>query len=412
MDKCQKLLLCFFLFTYTYSQSVPKGIIHFISTGGSNAFLLESNGKFGLVDSANPYLYSEHEVEKVVIDPKKDDDQGMKDPSISVQRVIDYLNLLGVDKLEFIIATHSHSDHIGGVPAIAYYFVDNSTYYYYKTYKKTHEDVDTRWANEPYYKAALDSMRIKGAQLVEVTGKDISFNLGDFKINLLSTEEKDCYDIGENCYCISQLITIGNNRIFLQADLHNREDKKIAGKVGRIDVYQLGHHGVSGSASYEFISVIRPKVAIIPNGNVPTYSYGKISYMESRCNTKVYLTLGAGNKWAIKANFYESGYDLENTGKNVDTSEFNGWADWNEKWTYLDKGILLTGWQDLKWSKGTDRFYFDSEGIMLIGWQELEWEKGKDIFYFDPESGYMLRNTCRVIDGKEYCFDENGVLIK
>ena len=44
--------------------------------------------KFCLIDTLNPYLYSEHEVEKVVIDPLNDTDQGKEDPNISVQRVI------------------------------------------------------------------------------------------------------------------------------------------------------------------------------------------------------------------------------------------------------------------------------------------------------------------------------------
>mgnify|MGYP003303925234 CR=1 FL=1 len=50
---------------------------------------------------------------------------------------------------------------------------------------------------------------------------------------------------------------------------------------------------------------------------------------------------------------------------------------------------------------------------MQVGWQKLDWAGGtQDTFYFDPDNGYMLRDTCREIDGQEYCFDENGVLIE
>ena len=41
-----------------------------------------------------------------------------------------YLQKLKVQKLDFIIGTHSHSDHIGGIKEIAYEYVDNSTIYY------------------------------------------------------------------------------------------------------------------------------------------------------------------------------------------------------------------------------------------------------------------------------------------
>jgi len=89
-----------------------------------------------------------------------------------------------------------------------------------------------------------------------------------------------------------------------------------------------------------------------------------------------------------------------------------GWQPKKGKWYYLDKdGIMLTGWQKLKWSKGTDWFYFDDKnGNMLTGWQKLKWSKGTDTFYFDPESGAMVTGT-QVIDGKTYKFDENGALI-
>ena len=57
-------------------------------------------------------------------------DHCVTDPDKSVQAVINYMNYLNIDKLDFIIGTHSHYDHIGGIPAIAYYFVDENTKYY------------------------------------------------------------------------------------------------------------------------------------------------------------------------------------------------------------------------------------------------------------------------------------------
>ena len=48
---------------------------------------------------------------------------------------------------------------------------------------------------------------------------------------------------------------------------------------------------------------------------------------------------------------------------------------------YLDKsGAMLTGWQQLKWSKGTDWFYFNSSGAMQIGWQKLNWKNKSWVF--------------------------------
>ena len=122
-----------------------RHIIHFIRCGSSDSILLEAYGHYGLIDSSNPYKDIEKEVEHVQIDiSKKEIDQSLDDPDKSVKAVINYLNYLKVDKLDFIIGTHAHSDHIGGIPAIAYYFVDNNTKYYYKGYRETIEDTDRK----------------------------------------------------------------------------------------------------------------------------------------------------------------------------------------------------------------------------------------------------------------------------
>ena len=139
-------------------ENTNTNMLHFINTASSDAILIESNGHFGLIDSGNPYQYIKNEVEHVQIDESIGErNQWTSDPDQSVQAVIDYLNYLKVDKLDFIIGTHAHSDHIGGIPAIAYYFVNSNTKYYYREYRKTREDTSQiDWANYKYYLAAFN----------------------------------------------------------------------------------------------------------------------------------------------------------------------------------------------------------------------------------------------------------------
>ena len=97
-----------------------NNMIYFINCGQADSILIESNGKYGLVDSSNPYNNPINLVESVQIDesigeihcPEKNDN--------SVKAVLNYLSYLKIDKLYFIIGTHSHLDHIGGIPAVAY----------------------------------------------------------------------------------------------------------------------------------------------------------------------------------------------------------------------------------------------------------------------------------------------------
>jgi beta-lactamase superfamily II metal-dependent hydrolase len=407
------------------NEENTRHIIHFIRCGSSDSILLEAYGHYGLIDSSNPYKDIEKEVEHVQIDiSKKEIDQSLDDPDKSVKAVINYLNYLKVDKLDFIIGTHAHSDHIGGIPAIAYYFVDNNTKYYYKGYRETIEDtIRKNWANYKYYLAAINSMKTKSAQMIDITNKKITFDLGEFHIELLNTdvdpnEKKE--KLTENKNSIVTLIQFRNTKILLTADMTVEIEQKIKDFIGKIDILKLSHHGYSES-SYEFLKVVQPKYVIILNDIIPHYSYSIINYLKDNYNTKIYLTGNISKSSqsiensAIKLIFKKDGteYEFINTGNEVELDKsLSGWLRWCDKWTYIGSGKTVKELKFLNWSKGQDWFYFNKDGIMLTGWQELERTGGKKNFYFDPKYGYMIRSCSINIEGKNYTFDKDGCLIE
>jgi len=407
------------------NEENTRHIIHFIRCGSSDSILLEAYGHYGLIDSSNPYKDIEKEVEHVQIDiSKKEIDQSLDDPDKSVKAVINYLNYLKVDKLDFIIGTHAHSDHIGGIPAIAYYFVDNNTKYYYKGYRETIEDtIRKNWANYKYYLAAINSMKTKSAQMIDITNKKIIFDLGEFHIELLNTdvdpnEKKE--KLTENKNSIVTLIQFRNTKILLTADMTVEIEQKIKDFIGKIDILKLSHHGYSES-SYEFLKVVQPKYVIILNDIIPHYSYSIINYLKDNYNTKIYLTGNISKSSqsiensAIKLIFKKDGteYEFINTGNEVELDKsLSGWLRWCDKWTYIGSGKTVKELKFLNWSKGQDWFYFNKDGIMLTGWQELERTGGKKNFYFDPKYGYMIRSCSINIEGKNYTFDKDGCLIE
>ena len=81
--------------------------IHYIRlTGGrgsSDAIVIESNGHYGLIDAS--YRYGDRSIDSV-------------DPLTSGKEVQRYLSALGVDHLDFVLATHAHNDHMGGIPDV------------------------------------------------------------------------------------------------------------------------------------------------------------------------------------------------------------------------------------------------------------------------------------------------------
>ena len=430
------------------SEETTKNMIHFIKCGSSDSILIESNGHFGLIDSSRPYKYIENEVEHVEINETiGEKNHWTKDPDKSVQAVINYLNYKKIDKLDFIIGTHSHADHIGGIPAIAYYFVDENTKYYYRTYRKTKEDTSKiSMANYKYYLAAVHSMENKSAEMIEVTDRNVKFNFGDLYLELLNTDiDPDELKYGENQNSIVTLVNFRNTKILLTADMIAKDDQKIKDYIGKIDILKLAHHGKSES-SYDFLKTTQPNYVLISNKEIPEYANQLINYLKYSLDSKIYLTEYVSKssesieKSAIKLilkNDYPE-YEFNNTGKEVEPDyTVNGWFTWYDKKTYLDAGrtvkefnylewsggkdwfyfnedgIMLVGWQELEMEGGMHMFYFDlTNGNMLTGWQELEWSGGKNWFYFYPTNGFMVQDCCITIDGENYCFDKNGCLIE
>jgi len=364
-----------------------KGIIHFINCGRSDSILIEQNKRYGLVDASYPFLGAKDVVESL-------GNRGAKDPDKSVQAVVNYLNYLGVTHLDFIIATHAHIDHIGGMPQIAYHFVDKRTKFYYKKYRINKSN------NEALFNAVYNSMKKKGAQLIDVTGKKYEFDFEDMHFELLNTEiHKKEEKRGENQNCIGTLITYKNKRIFLAADLEIKEDLIYKDYIGKIDALKMAHHGCSYS-SFEFLNITRPKYTVITNSQVTDFAIMPINILQQMFGGKVYYVGGVSTTSkdvatsAIKLYIYEKLFEnsekkkyflhMKNTGGNINVgSNLNGFKTYHSYTFYFKNGKIITGLQT------------------------LNGENGKCKYYFEPD-GHMVKGTCLNIENKSYCFDNDG----
>lgn len=369
--------------------------IHFIAVGGSDAFLIESNGFYGLVDSSNPNDNSA---------------QAISDYNKNVSKVIDYLKKIGVETLDFILATHSHSDHIGGMPMIANAgFVDRDTKYYYRTYLGTDEDIIVPdWDNRGYYEKAVNAMKSKGVQMIEVTNKEPTIKLGDFSIKLVNTDGV-ANESQENFNAIGALVTKGNTKIFLAADIEIVDAGKVADIVGDVDVLKLNHHGHSGYDG-NYLTKLNPENIIVTNNKFEDLFKLYASDLINR-GIKVYMTGTSVD--AIRLTVDDNGYSIE---KNINPLSYKmqGWQRiYNNHVYYNSDGVMARGWHQLGWSEGVDWFYFDDNGVMLTGFQELIWGDNKEFknwFYFDETNGNMLTGW-QYIGISWYYFNPQGIML-
>lgn len=95
------------------AQESSGNKIHFINVqeGGSDAIILESNGHFAMVDTGEDYDFPDGS------DSRYPWREGIETSykHVLTDRVFRRLKELGVQKLDFILVTHTHSDHIGNV---------------------------------------------------------------------------------------------------------------------------------------------------------------------------------------------------------------------------------------------------------------------------------------------------------
>lgn len=199
--------------------------------------------------------------DKVILIDAGEMDQGDK--------VVGYLKNLGVTRIDLLVATHPHSDHIGGMPKVLAAFpvakvLDSGMPSTSSLYERFLETVDEE--NIPYIIAG------QGQTI------DIDPSLG---ILVLSPpKERTGDDLNANSIVLR--ISYGTVNLLYTGDATTAAEDVMV-KTGyplEAQVLKVGHHGSSGSGSTAFLSRVRPEVAVISLGEDNPYGHPHKEAME------------------------------------------------------------------------------------------------------------------------------------
>ena len=215
--------------------------VHYIDVGQGDAILIQKDHQNMLIDAGD----NKYE-----------------------QLMVDYLKGHGVSKVDFLIATHPHADHIGGMDAVIKNF-DIGTIIMPKVAhnSKTFEDV-------------LLAIKEKG---LKVNAPKIAeaYELGDARWTILAPNS-EIYENFNN-YSVVVKLEYGNKSFLFTGDAENLPEEEMLARHGNLlssNVLKVGHHGSNSSTTEEFLEVVHPEIAVIQLAKDNKYGHPHSEVME------------------------------------------------------------------------------------------------------------------------------------
>ncbi len=170
----------------------------------------------------------------------------------SAPQLIAGLNALGVSAIDAVFITHSHSDHLGGLDALA------ANYPISVVYSPFYSEADKNGTGKIVKRAeklGLDHRELKAGESIAVS-KDVSFSvLGPVVLN----------DENDNDNSLVLRFSYGGKTFLFAGDMQFSEEKTLiaAGAALKSDVLKVGNHGNPDATGDDFGALVSPALAII-----------------------------------------------------------------------------------------------------------------------------------------------------
>lgn len=195
--------------------------------------------------------------------------------------LVDYIkNKLQVTKIDVVMGTHPHEDHIGGLDDIINNFEVNEVYLpEVITTTKTFEDVI----------AAIENNDLE----ITIPEKGDTFTLGEANFEIIFPGI-DSGDLNEAS--IITKMTYGKLKYLFTGDTTNNIEKQILTSNIDIDVLKVAHHGSKYSSTKEFLQLATPSYAVISVGENNSYNHPEPEALKriNEYTDNIYITKDRG----------------------------------------------------------------------------------------------------------------------
>ena len=385
-------------------------ILSFVSAG--DAIVVESGGRFGMIDSAESSDYPDGSDPRYPYRPGTTIGHGVED------EVIAYLDSLGVteDNFDFYIGTHPHSDHIGNAGTIIQRYKPS------RVYTPRYDDGYLTspwglWDNQYVYDKLVDAANEVGAELYldfdENAPEDPDpdthvcrpeFDFGDARIELVNTDSS--YETegtsDANYFSLGVKVTCNGRTAYLAGDICNSDGDEdcLAQTLGHVDFMKLGHHGVNEANTYRYMMALAPDVVFQTGGFEWLWDQPLRAMQNLGCSYYNAEELSESGIPAFVADLDSDGVktNVEPAGLTIARNHYTGCY---EAFDDHRAANSLSGW----YAVDAGYVYFDSSSQS----SRNAWVAREGAYSYVGEDSLMAMGW-RYIDGTWYRFDENGLM--
>lgn len=258
---------------------IPKKLLFWVAVAVIVVSFFQSNNVVEPIDSlvvrfvdvgqADCEILQFPDGRNIIIDGGKNDTE-----DILVEKIKRY----GIEKFDYVIATHPHEDHIGGLDKVIDNFEIGCVY------------MPNATSNSKTFDDMLDSIENKNVEVKQA--KAGIMLIDEEKINMMFlAPNSDYYDETNDHSAVVKLTYNGSSFLFTgDAEAYSEREMISNGMDLRADVLKVGHHGSSTSTTYEFLRKVNPTYAVIEVGEDNSYGHPHRETMEVLEGIKVYRT--------------------------------------------------------------------------------------------------------------------------
>ncbi len=233
----------------------PKPMLYVFSSGSSDCALFRFDKDTELmIDTAG--IYGTYNDAQELTEEQLFENNWMQ------KRLLSFLAKQGIKELDWLVITHMHNDHYGGLASLC------------RAIKVSNILISDESQASPIWQH-LDSLNLFSRSKIHIVSDTLSMDIGDARLTFLHPD-KDYVASGENNRSLVLKVAHRGLSYLFTADIEAEAESFLVQKYGKLlraDYLKVPHHGSRSSSTQAFIDQVQPRFALITAARRSRYGF-------------------------------------------------------------------------------------------------------------------------------------------